>query len=67
MVSVASKCGLMGVSVHGAQGARHAMDGGHGMRPDPGEEQCVKEIVTLELAIMAIENLMMMSIWKFLG
>ena len=55
MVSVASKCGLRGVSVHGAQGARDAMNGGHGMRPDPGEEQCVKEIVTLELVIMAIK------------
>ena len=55
MVSVASKCGLMGVSVHGAQGARDAMDGGHRMRPDRGGEQCVKEIVTLELVIMAIE------------
>ena len=45
----------MCVSVHGAQGARDAMDGGHRMRPDPSEEQCVKEIVTLELAIMAIQ------------
>ena len=64
---MASKCGLRGVSVHGAQGARDAMDGGHRMQWDPSEEQCVKEIVTLELVIMAIENLMMMSIWKFLG
>ena len=39
----------------GAQGARDAMDGGHRMRPDPSEEQCVKEIVTLELVIMAIK------------
>ena len=41
--------------MHWAQGARDAMDGGPRMRPDPSEEQCVEEIVTLELVIMAIE------------